>query len=121
MVEKAVVVERGDVAGDVPAIAHRLSRQVFASEVAVHHVRSFHEQHARRSGWQGGEAVRIDDLHGDARKRLADGSTPGGRLIVAGGSEVRTIDGDDGSTFGDAVALDGGDAELIFKCLGRTG
>ena len=119
--QKSVVIQRDDIAGDVPAIAQGLGRQILTSQVSLHDVGAFDQQHAGSAWRQGCEAVRIDDLHGDARQRLAHGSPSGSRLIVAGGAEVRTIDGDDGGAFGHAVAFDGGDAEAIFEGLREPG
>ena len=97
-----------------------LGRQVLTTKIAVHHIRSFDEQHAGRAGRQRSEAVRIDDADGDSRERSPDGSAPGRRLKKSCGSEIRAIHGDDRGAFRDAIPLDRPDAEPVFEGLAEA-
>ena len=55
--DEAVVVDHRDVAGDVPAVVHHLGRLLGLAEVALHHVRALHQQHAGRAERQVGSNV----------------------------------------------------------------
>ena len=67
------------VAGDVPAAASDLAGQVFAAEVALHHVRPGDEQQPFLAEGQRLVRLRVDDAHGDAGQRVADGADLGRR------------------------------------------
>ena len=63
---KPSVVDHGDVAGDVPAVADHLGRLFGLMQIALHHVGALHQQHAGRFERQVFERLGVDDLRGDA-------------------------------------------------------
>ena len=100
------------------SVPHHARREIVPPEIAGHHVGPLDQQHAGSSKRQRSKTVRIDDADGDARQRLTDCSSARGRLIVACGAKVRTVDRDHRRTFRHAVALDRFDAEAVLECLG---
>src|SRR5687768_3617605 len=115
--QESVVVEQGDVPGNVPAFANDARCKVFPSEVAGHDVRAFDEQHTRASRGQWRETIGIDDADRYAWQGLSDGPTTGRRLIISGRAKVGAVYRDYRGTFRDTVSLDRLDAESIFECL----
>ena len=117
--DEAVLVDLGDVAGDVPAVAHHLGGLLRLVEIALHHVGAGHQQHAGRVDRQLLERFGVDDLGGDAGDRAADGAflqVDLARLRAA----RRHVDRHQGRQFGRAVALNRPDAEIGLRTR-RTG
>ncbi len=67
-------------------------------------------------GATGCTGVEIDDFNRDAGKRMADLAAACADLAKSGSAEVAAIDGNNGRALSAAVALEGTDAEGVFKC-----
>ena len=106
------MVELGDVAGDVPAVVHDLGGGLGVVHVALHHVRAFDQQHARRADGERLERFGIDDRDRDARHGPADGAflAVDFRTLRAARGDV---DRDERRELGRAVAFDRADAEFL--------
>ena len=115
--EETILIERGDVAGDIPAVAKNLRRLLRFAEVTFHHVRPAHEQQARLANGQWLECVGIDDAHADAGQRMADLAALGADLAETRGAEVARVHRHGRRAFGQAIAFERADAELVLKRL----
>ena len=91
-----------------------------AAKIALHHVRTFHQQHARIPGVSGSLRVRIDDLHADSGQRMADFSAARADLAESRRAEVAAVDRDDGRALGAAVAFQRTNAKSIFEGQGHA-
>ena len=91
--DEAVVIKRGQIAGDVPAIDDFLTGQVLLAEITLHHIRAINEQQAFLTGRQRFQRVLMNNADGDAGYRLADGARLIADLTAASFLPVGNIDG----------------------------
>ena len=72
--DETLVVNYGDVAGNVPAIAAGLGGLPRLVQVADHAIGTFHHQQAGVVGCERLEGHRVHNLRRDARQRMANGA-----------------------------------------------
>jgi hypothetical protein len=113
---ETILVQRGDVAGGVPAGLQHGGGLFGFAEIAEHHIRAAHEQQpglAERSGRFG---FRVHDAHTNARQRMTDFAALGPDLPETGSAKIVRVHRHGGRTFRAAVGFKRANAELIFEC-----
>ena len=117
--DKAVLVDLGDVAGHVPAVADHLGRQFRLIEIALHDVGAFYQQHARLASAPG--RGRSPGPPPSPRCRPAAGprSPPCSPLEPLGGATGRDVGRDARRELRGPVSLQGPHAELLLEGVGQ--
>ena len=70
--QEAVVVKHAHVARGVPAVLEHRGGEVVAAEITLHHIWTFHLDHAVGVGAERFTTLQVDDAHHNAGQRLAD-------------------------------------------------
>src|SRR5437762_13825045 len=70
--QEAVLIERGDIAGDIPAIAQDFRCLLGLAEITFHHVRPADQQEAGLADGEWLHRVRVDDAHSDGGQWMTD-------------------------------------------------
>src|SRR5215472_9786463 len=113
--EEAVLILRGDIAGDVPAVAQHLFGFLRLAEITLHNVRPAHDQESGRALRNKLVRFGIDDAHADAGKRLADRAAFRADLSKTWRSKIPRVDSNNWRAFGCTITFQRADAEAVLE------
>src|SRR5262249_46211318 len=103
--EEAVLIDRREIAGVIPAVAQDLGGLLRLAEIAQHDARSFDFEQTRLIESAGLAGLGMHDAHRDARQRMSDLATLGADLAEARRAEITSIHADHRRAFRSSITL----------------
>src|SRR3970040_1126843 len=103
--DEAVLIDGGDISGDIPAVSHDLRRLFGLAKIAEHPIGAFAQEQSLFPGWEGLTGFGIYRPYRDAWQGMPHRPSLEARLAVSAPLEILRVHGNHGCQLGASVSL----------------